>query len=628
MTKTTKPFGGWDSPLSPSDVAGAALRFGLVRGRSDGTIFWSEGRPTEQGRCVIMRKTSEGDAEDLLPPPYSARSRVHEYGGGEFTVAGDDVFFVNNEDQDIYRLTPGEEPQRVTNEPELRFADIDVDYSRNRLVAVAERQSNSHDHPQNLLVTVSLEGSAGKNVTPLVKGQDFYASPVINPAKDKLAWISWNLPDMPWDSAALWVAPIKEDGSLGSAQHVAGDSESAVFQPSWKTDGTLTVVWDKSGFANLYTWNGETLIPAATDEEDFSRPLWSFGMRSYAHCGSRTCVAGYDKGQVKLRYLEGEPLPAAEQLRSIESLVSVGDKLAALASSDTMAPAIVTIDEDAVTPIRTSGTLPLSIDDISSGEPVAFQNKDNETVYGYYYPPTNRQYEGPTGEKPPILFTVHGGPTGMGDRGLKLKTQYWTSRGFGVFDTDYSGSAGYGRAYMRRLDGLWGIKDVSDIADAAAHMVAEGLADPKKLFITGSSAGGMTVLLALADHNIFAGGTCTYGVTDLSHLLKFTHKFEAGYLYRLLGISPGDDTSPVLSERAPISKAEQIDVPVIFFQGLDDKVVPPEQSRRMVDALRKNNVQVEYVEFEGEAHGFRRAETIQAVLEQEYAFYKKLLKIA
>lgn len=625
MTKTIKEYGAWRSPLSAADVSGASLRFGLVRCDEAGAVYWSEGRPAEKGRCAIMRWAGGDESEELLPPPYSARSRVHEYGGGEFSVTDNEIYFINAEDQDIYRVQPGAAPERIAQEPDFRFADIAVDTRRNNLIAVAERSVEGEQQPENLLVSIDLATAPKAAVTPLAEGNDFYANPVLDPAGEKLAWLAWDLPDMPWDSAKLYVSDIGGDGSLGTAVCIAGDDESAVFQPEWTGDGKLTFVWDKSGWASLYQYDNGKIEEVASDGADYSRPLWAFGMRSYARTNEGVIAAPYQEGQVKLGPLGGSDWPISGTLKSVDTLVARNGEVAALVSTDEMAPAVAAIGRSEITYIRTGGAVALEAGDISRGEPISFKNRDGEEVYGLYYPPANSLYSGWPEEKPPILFTVHGGPTGMGDRGLKLKTQYWTTRGFGVFDTDYSGSTGYGRAYMRRLDGLWGVKDVSDIADAAAYMVAEGFGDPDRLFITGSSAGGMTVLLALADHDIFAGGTCTYGVTDLAHLLKFTHKFEAGYLYRLMGVEPGDDDSPIFAERSPVNKADKIQKPLIFFQGLDDKVVPPEQSRRMVEALRANGVDVEYFEFEGEAHGFRQASTIRTVLEREYAFYKRLL---
>lgn len=641
MSKKQAPYGTWPSDLSGEVVAGAALRFGLVRTDNDGTIYWSEGRPAEKGRCPILRQTRSGDIEELLPPPFSARSKVHEYGGGEFTISNGTIFFVNADDQDIYKLIPGQDPERITDDQNMRFADIVWDTKRNRLIAVVERQpNNGHHHPENFIASISLEDAPSAAITPIVDGQDFFAKPTINEEGRKIAWLAWDLPDMPWDSASLYVADMEAEGSVGTSVQLAGDSESAVFQPEWQDNKTLTFVWDKSGWANLYSWNGEAVTALDDLPIDCSRPQWIFGMRSYAHgqqgIGLSAFVFGkcafeepgahpWDAEAIQPSATKKEDWEFAKELRSFDMIAASGKGFAGLATSDFMAPAVVKLTQDKLEIIRDSSPEGLSPASISAGKQVQFKNAESEGVYGLYYPPTNAAYEGAEGEKPPILFTVHGGPTGMGDRGLKLKTQYWTSRGFGIFDTDYSGSTGYGRSYMNRLDGKWGLKDVSDIVDAANHLVNEGIADKDKLFITGSSAGGMTVLLALADHDVFAGGTCTYGVTDLSHLLKFTHKFEAGYLYRLLGIALGDDDNEELILRSPVSKAGKITKPVIFFQGLEDKVVPPEQSRRMVETLKNNGIPVEYYEFEGEGHGFRQASTIKAQLEKEQAFYAKIL---
>lgn len=604
-------------------VAGKSLRFGALQ--TDGeNLYWSESRPGEGGRGVIVRLANDGAKQDMLAPPWSARSRVHEYGGGEYLAAGGRLFFVEADSQDIYEARDGAKPSRLTELADTRFADMSLDAKRNRLVAVAERVEKNAHEPENFICAVDLETGAASN---LVEGADFYASPRLSPDGQKLAWLQWNLPDMPWESAALYVAEFAKDGSVTEAVRVAGGESSAAFQPEWH-DGRLLFVSDQTGWGELYVWTGDKAEQLTSLNAELLRPQWVFRMQSYVPFEDNAiATAPIEQGQFKVVLVNratGQAEKIPNDLRSIDYLAPFGDGLAVIGATDMSDPSVWHLQKNGelgkLHPEEETGLAP---DTISKGEMLLFEGEGGE-LFALYYPPTNAAFEGSDDELPPAIILVHGGPTGMADRGLKLKTQYWTSRGFAVADLDYAGSAGYGRSYRKRLDGQWGVQDVKDVAALATHLIEAGLADPERLLISGGSAGGYTVLMALAKLDVFAAGACTYGVADLAQLQRITHKFESGYLYGLTGTTP-DDCEKVFAARSPLHCADEISSPVIFFQGLDDKVVPPRQSRDMVETLRKGGVPVAYREFEGEGHGFRKADTIIEVLGAEYAFYARIL---
>ncbi|MEM8744246.1 MAG: prolyl oligopeptidase family serine peptidase [Pseudomonadota bacterium] len=628
MAPQTRPYGTWASPISAAAVAGKSTRFGMLQS-DGGAVYWSESRPDEGGRGVIVRAGADGRIEDVLASPVSARSRVHEYGGGEFLATGGRIFFVEAESQDIGELTFDGDPKRITQEPDTRFADMTHDPLRQRLVAVAERHSEGSHEPENFLASVPLPGADDlAQITTLVSGADFYASPRISPDGSKLAWLAWNLPHMPWEAATLFVAEIKADGTLGEAQRIAGGQASAVFQPEWGGDGRLYFVSDESGWGRLCAWDGGAVREIVHKDAELLRPQWAFGMQSYALLGDGSVAAAFfEEGETELGLVDlatGDVTAHPSGLRAIDALARYGDGVALIGASDVAAPAVVSLGRNGnLKPFRARNDGTLGSEDISIGEILKFDGASG-ALYALYYPPMNANHAAPDGELPPTIILAHGGPTGMADRGLKLKTQFWTSRGFAVCDLDYSGSAGYGRAYRERLEGQWGVRDVEDVSSLARYLSETGRSDPARLLISGGSAGGYTVLMALVRLDIFAAGACSYAVADLAQLQRFTHKFESGYLYGLTGTTP-ETCDAVFAERSPINHADKISSPVIFFQGLDDLIVPPEQSRAMAETLRMRGVAVAYKEFEGEGHGFRRAETIIDVLQSEYAFYARIL---
>jgi dipeptidyl aminopeptidase/acylaminoacyl peptidase len=634
--KRTLPYGTWPSPVSAALAARGSRRTGLLQAAGD-AIYWSESRPEEQGRQAIVRAGPDGRREDILPAPYSARSRVHEYGGGEFLVAGDTVYFVNDRDQQVYALRLGKQPQRLTDAPGTRFADFAVDAARERLVGVAETHTpagrGAHGLPRNSLVAITLRGGERGRITELAVGRDFYAGPRLSPNCGQLAFLSWNLPDMPWDSAALYMARIGDDGSLGRPKRIAGGSGSAVFQPEWGPDGHLYFAWDGSGWGCLYRWDGEqTALVDRSPRAELWRAQWVFGMRCFAlHPDGRFAAVYSERGLPLLRQglLSSKQRIAYRAVQKeaarMEDPLAAQDSFTMLVSPPVAMPAVMRLGRGHLLPIGTAQAAGIDPDHISRGEACEFRN-GRERVFGIHYAPRNPQYQGPKGTLPPALVLAHGGPTAMTDAGLKMRVQYYTSRGFAVLDVNYTGSTGFGRAYRERLDGRWGVADVADCAAGARFLTRKGFADPGKIAVAGGSAGGYTTLMALATTDAFAAGCSHYGISDLGLLMEHTHKFESGYLHRLLGTTPGK-WKAVCAERSPLNLIDGITAPVILFQGLDDKVVPPEQSRLIVDRLKDRGIEVAYLEFPGEAHGFRKAETIVAVLDAELAFLQRVLRL-
>ncbi len=636
--KTTSPFGLWPSPLRPRDLTRGARRFGHIQG--DGAyVYWTEGRPEEKGRQAIvrMRPGTTKKPEDVLPAPFSARSKVHEYGGAEFLVADGTLYFVNADDQDIWRLTPGSKPERITEAPTMRFADMALDRARNRLVAVAERHSegDGHAQPENLIATIGLDGEDRGRVVDLVTGRDFYAFPRLTPDGARLAFLGWDLPDMPWDQSALYVGSLKADGSVGRAQRIAGGSGVAAMQPAWLDDRRLLFLSDETGFGNLMAWDGQTTRALTKMKAELGLPMWNLGPRTFVVAGPDRVVATGDIDSAPcLVVVTGLDARKAEvgvrsiAAASIGSLAAFEGGVASVIGRPKAPAAFVAIPEKrkASVILRTASDLALAPAAVSVGRTVSFRGGDRKTTFAQYYPPASATHRGPRGALPPAIVLAHGGPTSQAGRGLALRVQFYTSRGFAVLDVDYAGSTGYGRAYRERLDGQWGIADVADCAAGARSLAAEGLADPERIAIAGGSAGGYTALMALATTKAFAAGCSHYGISDLSLLMESTHKFEAGYLHRLLGTTP-KSWKKICVARSPITLIDGMTAPLILFQGLDDKVVPPEQSRLIHERLKERGILTELYEFPGEAHGFRQADTIVKVAEAELAFLRKALRI-
>ena len=619
--KQIAPYGSWPSPLSAARVTAGALRLDQIQlDRHD--VYWIEGRASEGGRNVIVKRSPSGRITDVTPAEFNVRTRVHEYGGAAYTVHHGTIFFSNFSDQRIYQQEPGQAPEPISpaaaeaspRQAPPSYAEFRMDEQRSRLIGVREHRGEN--------AIVAIPGDV------LVEGADFYSDPIVSPDGRFLAWLEWRHPNMPWDGTELWVAMFKPDGSIGAREHVAGGRSESIFQPEWAPDGRLYFVSDRTGWWNLYRWNPSTPLRASGGDveplhpidAEFGKPQWTFSMVTYAFVDNHRIAATYTvDGRWKLAMIDTEMksfTPIELTTEPLEGIKANPNNVYFIGGSPTHAPAIMTMSG---TMLRSSVTDEIPREWISIPEAVTYKVGDRD-VHAFYYPPTNPDVDAPKDERPPLIVVTHGGPTGATIDVLDPKVQFWTSRGFAMLDVNYSGSTGYGRPYRDRLNGQWGIVDVEDCVGGAQAMVAMGKADPDRLIIRGGSAGGYTTLAALTFHDTFKAGASYYGISDLEVLAQETHKFESRYNETLIG--PYPDAREVYVARSPIHFIERLSCPIILFQGLEDKVVPPNQSEMMAAAVRDRGVKVKYVTFEGEQHGFRKAENIIRSLEEELAFYR------
>jgi len=616
------PYGSWKSPITSDLIVKGSIGVGQVALDGD-DVYWVEMRPSEGGRSVIVRRTPDGRTTDVNPKPFNARTRVHEYGGGDYLVADATVYFSNFDDQRLYKQSIDSQPEPLTPAVEMRYADPIIDRRRGCLISVREDHTEAGE-AVNTLVSIKLEDGSQQRV--LAKGNDFYSSPRLSPDGSRLAWLTWNHPNMPWDGTELWVGEFAGDGSLKGERLVAGGVDESIFQPEWSPDGVLYFVSDRSGWWNLYREKEQGSVePLHEMQAEFGGPQWGFGMSMYAFESSERIICAYiEKGNSRLARLEidtGRFEKIEIPYTDITYLHASSGRAAFRGGSPTDAASIVRLDlgTGKVEILRRSNDLKIDAGYFSTPQAIEFPTEDGKTAHAFYYPPRNRDYVAPEGELPPLLVKSHGGPTSAATTTLALGIQYWTSRGIGVLDVNYGGSTGYGREYRRRLNDRWGIVDVDDCANGARYMVERELADGLRLMITGGSAGGYTTLCALTFRDRFKAGASHYGVSDCEALAKETHKFESRYLDRLIG--PYPERADLYRERSPVHHVDRLSCPVIFFQGLEDKVVLPNQAEMMVDALRAKGLPVAYVPFEGEQHGFRRAENIKRALDGEIYFY-------
>lgn len=625
---TIAPYGSWRSPITTDILLASAVS--LDQAALDGeTVYWTESRPQEDGRNVLARWTAVEGRVDLTPAPFNARTRVHEYGGGSFSVRSGEIIFANFADQRLYRQTAETDPEPVTPAAAVRFADgvwlPGEGAGQRRFICIRE------DHRQpgeavNAVVSLALDGQDLGEV--LAAGNDFYSTPRVSPDGTRLAWLTWNHPNMPWDGAELWVADLTPAGGATKARLVAGGPAESIFQPEWSPDGTLHFVSDRSGWWNLYCWRDGAAQPLCPDEAEYGAPQWRFNMRAYAFIAPTTILCTRIANGVmtlgRLDTVNGDFTPLDLPFTAFSNLHATPECALFVAGSPTQAPAVVRLDlaTDRFEILRRSSDVTVDPGYISAPETLEFPTENGRTAHAIYYPPQNQDFRAPATEKPPLLVLSHGGPTSMTTTTFDLSKQYWTSRGFGVLDVNYGGSTGYGRAYRERLNGQWGIVDVADCLNGARYLVERGLADGARLAIRGGSAGGYTTLCALTFHDLFSAGASYYGVSDAEALAQETHKFESRYLDNLIG--PYPEQRDLYIARSPIHHTDRLNCPLILFQGLEDAVVPPNQAERMYEAAKAKGLPVAYLAFEGEQHGFRRAENIRRALEAELYFYGKL----
>jgi dipeptidyl aminopeptidase/acylaminoacyl peptidase len=637
LSPKTAPYGSWKSPITSDLIVAQSIALSDVR--LDGNdIYWLEGRPQEQGRNVVVRGGEDERPTDVTPPPYNARTRVHEYGGGSWTVVDGAVYFSNFADGRLYRLARGASvSQALTPAPpapgrDWRFADGVIDHRRNCWIGVREDHTVEGE-PVNTIVAVALDGGGGEPGRVLASEHDFFSSPRLSPDGNWLVWLAWDHPNMPWNGTTLFLAAVSADGTIEDPQAIAGGPSESIFQPEWSPDSRQIVfVSDRSNWWNLYRCDlaTRTTQPLASMEAEFGLPQWSLGSSTYAFVGADRIVCSYSQaglGRLAVLDLTGGTLHSLETpFSEFGSVRATGDRVVFRAGAPNHPSSVVVLDlgSGRHSVLKKSTELldrtDLRVADyLTRVESIEFPTTGGNTAFGLFYPPHNPDYTAPESEKPPLLVKVHGGPTSAASSTLSLGIQYWTSRGIAVLDVNYGGSTGFGRAYRDRLYLTWGVVDVDDCVNGAKFLAAQERVDHRRCVISGGSAGGYTTLAALAFRDFFQGGASYFGVSDVAALARDTHKFESRYLDWLIGPYPQEEA--LYRERSPVFHADRLSKPVIFFQGDEDAVVPPNQAEAMVEALRRRGNPVGYFLFAGEQHGFCKAGNIQRCLDAELYFY-------
>jgi dipeptidyl aminopeptidase/acylaminoacyl peptidase len=625
---TVARFGMWPSTVTPELVSGATLAFSELAVDGE-AVTWLELRPAERGRRALVRWSPGSAPTDVLPATTDIGDRVHEYGGGAYAVRAGRVVYSECGDGSVWLAEAGREPRVLVAVPGCRYAGFAIDVARERVYAVREdHRDRPPTAPDNAIVAFTMAAGvdAAANAGIVVAGgTDFVLAPQLSPDGTQLAWIAWNQPDMPWDATRLYLARLADDGDVSETRCVAGaDGGESIVAATWTPDGTLLFTSDRTNWWNVYALRGERVVALAPLDAEFAEPPWVFGRAMIAPLGDARLLCAYiHNGSVhpgliaagsvrELPYgpLDSTPLPFRAG--------------AVYLAAPPDAPASVCyapkLDDASHTVVRAASTQVLDPRGVSIGEALTVPADDGEHIHVFFYPPRNAHYTGPAGERPPLIVMSHGGPTAMHTNAFGIAIQFYTSRGFAVAHVNYRGSSGFGRTYRGRLAGAWGEIDVRDCIAVARSLSESGRCNPAQIAIRGGSASGMTALLAVATSDVFAAAVSLYGVMELEALAADTHKFEARYTDGLVGPLP--QTLERYRERSPVNHVATIDVPVLLFQGLDDRVVPPNQATAMRDALIARNVPVVYEAFAGEGHGFRKAETVVRVLERELQFYR------
>ena len=632
------PYGSWPSRIDTELITASSVRLGEVV--VDGAdIWWAEMRPEEDARVVLVCRRPDGTVEDRLDPGISARTRVHEYGGGAWTVSDSTVYTSSWADQRLYRQSTGGTVEALSPEPSathgFRFADGVITPDGRSWIGVRETHAPDGSEAANEIVSIGLsldlDGPTLAEPQVLVSGPDFVAAPRVSPDGQWLAWIQWDHPRMPWDGTELCVAPMAADGELTDAVVIAGGEAESITEPRFGADGRLWFCSDRSDWWNLYRLDDlphgdpKAVCPM---EAEIGGPHWVFGLSTYAVLpGGRVVAAATSDGIDGLVVIEPNGLsrPLDTPYSSISSLVALGERgVVFVGASPAREPAVVQLDlgTGAFTVLREPRDLGIDPGYLSTPRSIEFPTENGLTAHGIFYPPCHPDVSGPPDERPPLVVMIHGGPTSAARTELQLGVHFWTSRGLAVVDVNYGGSTGYGRRYRDRLQGAWGVVDVEDCINAARWLAEQGEVDGDRLAIRGGSAGGFTTLAAMAFHDVFAAGASHYGVADLGALAKETHKFESRYLDSLVG--PWPEAKDIYDARSPIENTDGLSAPLILFQGLEDEIVPPNQAEMMAEALRSKGVPFAYVTFEGEQHGFRQAKNIRRALEAELYFYSRV----
>ncbi len=645
------PFGEWPSPITAAEVARGTVRLAFPATR-DGQVWWQEVRPDEDGRTTVVHRAT-GGRRRTLPAPWNARTRVHEYGGMSYLPVpprpdadapdgpGWPIVFANFADQRLYLAAQVDTANPVPLTPEpgmpgaLRYADFVLSPGQDEIWCVREQHDDGK--VSRAIVAVPLDGSAARNadaVRELVTGADFFAFPVPSPDGRRLAWISWNHPRMPWDGTELRIAMIS-DGRPGSSRVVMGGTRESVLAPQWRDNDSLYAITDWAGWWNLYQVGiyGEPARALLVAEEEFISPLWQLGARPFAVLGDGRIAVLHGQADLRLGVLDPETGELADPQLPFSTFTSAlaadGSTIAAVAGGPDTPEAVIRVDAvtTRVEALRRELDVLPDVAYLPVPRPVELAGEGERSVHALVYPPSNPDVTGPAGAAPPYVVWVHGGPTAASSTALDLTKAYFTSRGIGVIDVNYGGSSGYGRAYRERLRGRWGIVDVEDAKAAVLALARAGEADRDRLAIRGASAGGWTTLAAVTTGAIggavFAAGVSYFGVADLVTFASQTHDFESRYLDGLVGPLPGFE--PVYAERSPLGHVTADTSPILLLQGMDDPVVPYQQSEILARELAERGITHACIMFEGESHGFRKTATMITALEAELSFYGQVM---
>ena len=626
MTKTIAPYGSWKSPITSDLIVSGTIGLSDVVVSGD-NIYWIESRPSERGRRSIQRWSPDGAIVELTPPNFNVRTRVHEYGGASYEVVGETVYFQNYADQLLYRHDPGSDPRPITTSG-IFYGDFRYDAGRDRLVSIQEDHGVSDIEAINTLVSLNPSGPNADGGANLVSGADFLTNPRLSPDGRKMAWLEWSHPNMPWDAAELWVGDVDAEGTIHNGRHIAGGNGSSVFQPEWTPGGALIFVDDRTGWWNFYRYQDGTITHLLDMEAEFGRPLWVVGMSTYVVISDERLIGAYSQngswyiGDINLA--TGELTTVPTPFTDVSSIAAEGNIVAFVAGSATQPTGLYRHDltTGETTLIKSSSTISIDPDYLIEPTTVTFPTSDDQVAHGFLYLPRNKDFTGPEDELPPLIVSSHGGPTSAANTSMELRFQFWTSRGFAVLDVNYRGSTGYGRPYRDALQDTWGIYDVDDCVYGAQFLVEQGIVDGDRLAVRGGSASGYLTLAALTFRDTFDAGCALYGISDLEIMALETHKFESRYLDGL--IAPYPEGIEIYKERSPLYHIDQINAPLILFHGLEDKVVPPNQSELIYEALKKKGVPVAIVLYEGEQHGFRQAANIKRTLDGELYFYGRI----
>ena len=620
-------YGSWESTITPEKITEGGLRFSEIRS-SGSDLYFLEGRPEESGRYVIVKQASDGKISDAIPKEFNSRNAVHEYGGGSYAVGQKNIYFTNWNDQRIYKVN-GENVNPITKEPpfekSIRYSDLTLSIDEEWLFCVRETHFEKEEAKNELVAISTTENSQ----IVLCTGRDFYSSPRINPTNKEICWLEWDHPNMPWDGTELFIANFDLDG-LSEIKFIDGSKNISIIQPEWSDSGELIYISDESGWWNLKKYSENTNSTILNEKSDHGGPSWQFGFRTYFVKDNNIYLKGIsknkNKGLIRKISISGQILETNEVFHtSINDLTHHENKALYIGASPVSNSEIVSYDlmNKNEETIKESNPVKIDIEEISIPEEISFPTTQNAIAYGYFYKPKNKNFQGESEEKPPLLVISHGGPTSATSNALNLSIQYWTNRGIAVADVNYRGSTGYGKKFRDSLKGNWGVYDTDDCIAAVDHLSEKGLVDSSRVAIKGGSAGGYTTINALTFHDRFAVGATYYGIADLSVFIDDTHKFESKYLESLIGKYPEEKER--YYERSAINFTDQLSCPMIIFQGTEDKIVPPSQAEIMAQGLRDKKIPFSLIMYEGEQHGFRQSKNIISSLESELYFYSKVL---